>query len=151
MRLPSLVCALALLAPILGALPARAAMPPDCSAYTDTLAKDLETNTKQVDDLARPYTPSPDHIAQSAAGYSRKEYYFKVCSALKTSYVDALMTTWRAWLEHASAHVYPVQTTELAAQKLKQCALTYSGTENEATCAAWEKQVIEWQNEWGSP
>lgn len=151
MRFTFLVFALVLLQPILAPLPARAAMAPDCSAYTDTVAKDLETNTTKVDDLARPFTPSPDHIAQSAAGYSRKDYYFKVCPSLKTAYVDALLTTWRAWLEHASAHVYPEQTTELAEQKLKQCAVTYSGTENGATCAAWEKQVSQWQSEWGSP
>lgn len=149
MRATLSILASILLQAILGPRPASAAMPPDCSAYTDTIAKDLETNTTKVDDLARPNSPSPDHVAQSAAGYSRKDYYFKVCPSLKTAYVDALLTTWRAWLEHASAHVYPEQTTELAAQKLKQCTLTYSGTENGATCAAWEKQVSQWQHEWG--
>ena len=137
---------------ILTPLPASAAAAPvDCSTYTNTIAKDLETNTTRVDDLAKPNSPSPDHIAQSAAGYNAREYYSKVCTTPKTAYVDALLTTWRAWLEHATAHVNPLQTTELAAKKLKECSVTYSATEEGTTCANWEKQVTEWQDDWGSP
>lgn len=152
MRLTFLAFALIALQPVLGPLRVGAATPSGCAASADTIAKDLETNTTEVDALARPNSPSPDHIAQSAAGYNRKvNYYSNLCPALKTAYVDALLATWNAWLEHASEHVYPVQTTEAAAEKLKQCAVTYSGTENGATCAAWEKQVVEWQGEWSAP
>jgi hypothetical protein len=151
MRLTFSVFALIVLQLVLRPLPAGAATPSDCPAYSDTVAKDLETNTTRVDDLARPNSPSPDHIAQSAAGYNKFEYYSKICPTPKNVYVDALLATWSAWLEHATTHVNPVQTAETAAQKLKQCAVTYSGTDDGTTCAAWQKQLIEWQNEWSSP
>lgn len=130
----------------------RAATPSPCSAYIDTFAMDLQTNTTTVDELARPGDPSADHIAQSAARYNRDaDNYSRLCPASRAMYVDALLTAWKAWLEHATTHTNPVQTVELAARKLEQCTVTYNGTDDGATCATWAKQVAKWQDEWASP
>jgi len=148
MRLTLFLFALVVLWPVA----ARAAASSDCAAYTDTFAKDLETNTTRVDDLASPNYPSPDHIAQSAARYNREtDYYSRLCPTSKKAYADALLTTWKAWLEHATTHVNPIDAIGLAAQKLQKCTAAYYGTDDGATCASWEKQVVKWQNEWGSP
>jgi hypothetical protein len=129
----------------------QAATTSDCSASTDAFARDLETNTTRVDDLASPNSPSPDHIAQSAARYNRDvDYYSQLCPASKKTYADALLATWKAWLEHATNHSDPIDATELAARKLEKCAATYSGTDSGTTCATWQKQVKKWQDEWGT-
>lgn len=151
MRLTFLLFALVVVQATLWAVPVRAATPSDCSAYIDTFAKDLEVNTTMVDDLARPSDPSPDHVVQSAARYNKDVGYSTLCPTSKKVYADALLTTWRAWLEHATTHANPAGTTELAEQKLEECTVTYHGTDDGATCATWEKQVAKWQDEWGSP
>lgn len=149
-RLTLLIFALAV-QPMLWPASAQAAAPSDCSAYLDSLAKDLATNTTLVDDYARPNSPSPDHVAQSASRYNRDANYLKQCSASKKPYVDALLTTWSAWLEHATTHVNPIDTANRAAQQLQKCSAAYNATANGATCTQWEKQVAKWQDEWGSP
>lgn len=128
-------------------VPVRAEISSDCSVSIDAFAKDLETNTIVVDDLASPSHPSPDHVAQSAARYNRDVDSSKLCPTSKKAYVEALLTTWRAWIEHATTHA-PTATVELAEQELEKCAVAYSGTGYGATCATWEKQVIKWQGEW---
>lgn len=151
MRTILLLLALGALAPPLWPVPVRAAAPVDCSAYVNGLAKDLKTNTTMVDDLARPYDPSADHVAQSAAAYNKYVDSFALCPSSKTTYKDALLATWKAWLDHATTHANPAGTTEIAARKLQQCSVAYWGTDDGATCASWQRQVTAWQNEWSSP
>ena len=152
MRPALLACVLVLVGLALCPVPARAATSSDCSVSVDTFAKDLETNTTMVDDLARPNDPSPDHVAQSAARYNREAaYYATLCPSSKKIYADALLTTWQAWVEHATTHENPAQTTELAARKLQKCSVAYSGTDEAATCATWAEQLAKWQTQWASP
>jgi hypothetical protein len=128
----------------------QAATTSDCATSTDTFADDLATNTTRVDDLASPYNPSPDHVAQSAARYNREAVYFAgLCPNSKKIYADALLATWKAWLEHATTHVDPIDTRKLAAEKLEKCSRTYAGTTDGATCATWEKQMAKWERAWG--
>jgi hypothetical protein len=151
MRVAVFLLAFVTLLPALWSVTVRAATSSECSAYIDAFAKDLETNTKVADDFASPYSPSPDHVAQSAARYNRDVNYSKLCPSSRPMYADALLATWKAWLEHATTHDYPEATTELAARKLQKCAVTYRATDDGATCAAWQKQVAKWQNDWVSP
>lgn len=146
LRLIVLLFALAL-APALTSVPAAAATPAECSAYIGAFAKDLETNTTVVDDYARPNDPSPDHVAQSAARYNRDAGYSEECPSKKL-YADALLSAWKAWLEHATMHANPIDSAQLAAEKLEKCTVTYGGTDA-ATCAKWKAQVAKWQDEWG--
>lgn len=104
-----------------------------------------------VDDLARPNHPTPDHIVQSAAGYNNYVKDSELCPPAKKAYVDALLTTWKAWLDYATTHADPTDITQLAARKLQQCTVTYKGTDDGATCATWEQQITKWQTEWDSP
>lgn len=151
MRLAVLLFTLVALQPAIWPAPVRAATSSSCAAYLDAIAKDLQTNTTLVDDLARPGSPSPDHIVQSAAGYNNYVDYFSLCPSSKKIYTEALLTTWKAWLDHATTHANPVETIELAARQLEKCSNTYHGTDDGATCATWEKQVSKWQEAWGSP
>lgn len=150
MRLSFLLLALVVL-PALPPVSARAADSSDCSLYIGAFAKDLATNTTVLDDLASPNSPTPDHVAQSAARYSRDAEYSKLCSSFKKPYADALLITWRAWLEHSTNHENPIVTTDLAAKALQKCTAAYAGTEDGATCATWSKQVAKWQTEWSAP
>lgn len=151
MRFTFLLFALAVVQTAVWPAPAVAATPSGCAAYLDTLAKDLKTNTTVVDDLSRPYDPSPDHVVQSAAAYNKYADSFALCPKSKAPYRDALLGAWKAWLEHATNHTNPIDTAQLAAQKLQKCTVTYSGTDDGTTCAAWLQQVTAWQSEWSSP
>jgi len=150
MRRTLLLIALGVL-PVVLPVTARTATPSDCSLYIGAFAKDLATNTTTIDELAQPYSPTPDHVAQSAARYARDVDYSKLCTDFKKPYVDALLTTWRAWLEHSTNHEDPIVTIELAARQLEKCAAAYSGTQDGTTCADWKKQVATWQTEWSAP
>jgi hypothetical protein len=151
MRIVLLLCAMVFSQPTFLPVSAGAATASDCSLYLDSLAKDLETNTTVLDDLASPNSPSPDHVAQSASRYNRDVDRLQSCSSSKRSYVDALLATWNAWLEHATTHTNPIDRAALAASRLKKCAAAYAGTNDGATCTTWETQLAKWQDEWGLP
>lgn len=136
---------------LLMAQPAQAAK---CAVYLgdDFFANSLEINTVDVDDLAKPNPPQPGRVEKSADEYnSNLSYANKLCDNKKKPYIYALLTAWRAWLEHADAQGNPQHTAELAAQKLEQCTVAFYGTNAGATCAQWEKQVIRWQQAWENP
>ena len=151
MRLKFLFLAAIVVLPALWPASVRAATASDCAAYIDALEKDVRINTTMVDDFARPHEPTPDHVAQSAARYNRDVGTSTLCPPAKRVYVNALLATWAAWVQHATTQVNDEDATELAARKLRQCTVTYSGTAEGTNCATWLKQVTEWQNEWDLP